>query len=224
LVPAENLVAVPADLDVQESWKRGLANRPDLKQAELAVERGEIDVRFAKNQLLPALDLQGSYGYSGLSAGVGPSYGDSADNLFSGANPRYSYGVVLRVPLGNLAARSRYKSSKAQREQTELELKKLEQQVLVQIDDAVKAANSSFQQIESTREARLFAEEALAAEQKKLANGKSTNFQVLQFQRDLTSARYQEIRALAAYNNALAQLAFLEGTTLERHKVDLELK
>ncbi|TMP96774.1 MAG: TolC family protein, partial [Verrucomicrobia bacterium] len=65
---------------------------------------------------------------------------------------------------------------------------------------------------------------ALDAEQKKLENGKSTSFQVLIIQRDLTSARSQEIRALADYNNSLAQLALQEGTTLQRRRISLDMK
>ncbi len=78
--------------------------------------------------------------------------------------------------------------------------------------------------MDSSRQARIYAEEALEAEQKKLENGASTSFVVLSLQRDLTTARSQEIRALADYNKALAALALDEGTTLERHKMNLEVK
>ena len=78
--------------------------------------------------------------------------------------------------------------------------------------------------IEATKEARSYAEAALDAEQKKLESGKSTNYQVLQLQRDLTSAQTDEINALANYNKALAQLAHDEGSTLERLKVNLEIR
>jgi HAE1 family hydrophobic/amphiphilic exporter-1 len=93
---------------------------------------------------------------------------------------------------------------------------------MVQIDDAVKFIRSSFERVEATRAARAFAQEALSAEQKKLENGKSTSFLVLQAQRDLTQRRSEEIKALADYNNALAQLAWREGTTLERHKIQMK--
>jgi HAE1 family hydrophobic/amphiphilic exporter-1 len=78
--------------------------------------------------------------------------------------------------------------------------------------------------VESTRKARIYADEALSAEQKKLESGKSTSFVVLQLQRDLTSARSEEIRALADYNRALAELFRAEGTTLERRKISVEVK
>jgi outer membrane protein TolC len=47
---------------------------------------------------------------------------------------------------------------------------------------------------------------------------------VLQLQNNLTTARSQEIRALANYNEALANLAAAEGTTLERQHLDIEAK
>jgi outer membrane protein TolC len=96
--------------------------------------------------------------------------------------------------------------------------------VLQEVDIAVKEVVSRYQTIESRRQARIFAEEALDAEQKKLENGKSTSFNVLQFQRDLTTASSDEIKALSDYNKALHQFYFREGTTLERNKITLELR
>jgi outer membrane protein TolC len=180
-----------------------------------AIERAGITLKLRQNQLWPELDLVGSYGH----AERGTGYSDVLGDLPRGRAPRYSYGVVLDIPLGNRAARARYKSAKADQEQSLLEYKRLEQQIMVQIDDAVKMIRSSFERVEATRAARSFAQEALAAEQKKLENGKSTSFLVLQAQRDLTARRSEEIRALADYNNALAQLAWREGTIPERHKI-----
>ena len=88
----------------------------------------------------------------------------------------------------------------------------------------MKLAQTDFQRVDATKQARLYAEAALDAEQKKLENGKSTSFVVLQLQRDLTQARSAEIRALADYNKALSQLAFNEGTVFERNHLALDLK
>jgi outer membrane protein TolC len=96
--------------------------------------------------------------------------------------------------------------------------------VLQEIDVALKLVQSSYDATESTRAARSYAEAALDAENKKLENGKSTSFNVLQLQKDLTTAASDEIRALSIYNKALHELYFSEGTTLERNKVALELK
>jgi outer membrane protein TolC len=44
----------------------------------------------------------------------------------------------------------------------------------------------------------------------------------LSLQNDLTTARSQEIRALADYNKALAELYFSEGTILEKQRITVE--
>ena len=105
-----------------------------------------------------------------------------------------------------------------------LTLKKLEQTIMVQIDNDIKQAESSFQQVAATRTAREYAAAALDAEQKKLESGKSTTYTVLQMQRDLTTARGNEIQALDSYNKALAQLSLDEGTTLQRLGINVEVK
>jgi outer membrane protein len=124
--------------------------------------------------------------------------------------------------LTQTSARNNYKSAKATREQISLTLKQLEQNVMIQIENAIAVANTAFQRVSATREARVYAEAALAAEQKKLESGKSTSFVVLQLTRDLTTARSAEIRALADYNIAVAQIALNEGSTLERRHVNIQ--
>jgi outer membrane protein TolC len=95
---------------------------------------------------------------------------------------------------------------------------------MVEIDNAVKNAQSKYQSVEATKQARIYAEAALDAEQKKYAVGKSTTFTVLQLQNNLTAARSQQIRSLADYNEALANLAAQEGSTLEKNGIDIAAK
>ncbi len=220
LAPAETLGAVWQLLDVQDSWSKGLAARPDLLQAKLNLEQQGIQLKYDWNQIFPQLNLTASYGFNG----AGARYRDAFGQMQAGNRPFYDYGATLSVPLDNLAARSTYKSDQALEQQDLLKLKQLEQNVMVQIDNAVKQAQSAWESVDATKEARIYAEAALDAEQKKYAVGKSTTFTVLQLQNNLTSARSQEIRALANYQEALTALAQQEGTTLERRKVEVTVK
>ncbi len=220
LAPSETLIALPADVHRSESFQNALRERPDLMEARLAIEKSEVVIRFRKNQLFPNLDLVGRYG--GL--GVDPSVGRSINNTLDFINSEYSYGVVLSFPLYNLTERSAYRASKASREMAKLQLKKAEDEVLVQVADYVSRIESRWAQVGSTRKARTYAEAALAAEEKKLANGLSTEFVVLQLQEILTAARDAEITALADYNKALAQLAFADASILEKHHLSVEVK
>jgi outer membrane protein TolC len=128
------------------------------------------------------------------------------------------------VPLTFRADRARHKEAKTLLEQSKLDLKIVHQNVLIGIDDAMKAARAAYERVQATRAAREFAQVALDAEQKKLDNGRSTSFVVLQLQRDLTDARAQEIDALSDYNTALSALYFREGTILKKNNVHVEIE
>lgn len=220
LQAADPLLAIPPAVNRSESFVNALQTRPDILEARLAVEKSGVVVRFRKNQLFPNLDLVGQYG--GL--GIDPSLGTAFNHTYSFLNPEYFYGVVLSFPLDNAAERNSYRVSKATRQIAELQLKKAEQDVLVQISDFVSRVQNRFTQIGSTHQARVYAEAALAAEVKKLQNGLSTSFFVLQLQETLTAARTAEVQAMADYNKMLAELAFSDATILDRHHLGFEVK
>jgi outer membrane protein TolC len=218
--PSETLSAPPQAFDLQDSWNKGMTERPDLLQAKLNVEQQGISLKYYRNQMFPELDLLGTYGFNG----AGQDYNDTFNQFDQGNRPFYSYGAALTVPLGNIGPRNQYKATKATLQQIVLQLKQLEQNVMVEIDNAVKQAESGYQSAEATKQARIYAEAALDAEQKTYAVGKATTFEVLTYQNNLTAARSQEIRALANYNESLANLAAQEGATLEHYNVNLEAK
>ena len=215
--PTATLNATMQLFDLQDSWNKGMTGRPDLLQARLNVEKQGIQLKFDYNQLYPSLDLIGSYGYNGS----GGDFGDTFNGFNQANTPFWSYGAQFSMPLSNVGARNTYKAGKVTLKQLLLQLKQLEQTVMVQIDNAVKQAQSDYEAVEAQREARIHAEAALDAEQKKYAVGKSTTFVVLQLQNTLTSDRAAEIRALANYNEDLANLAAEEGSTLERNGIVL---
>jgi outer membrane protein len=218
--PTETLTAPMQLFNLQDSWGKGMTERPDLLQARLNVEQEGIQLKFYRNQLFPELDLIGTYGFNGASKEFSGAF-----NQFNEGNaPFYSYGAQLSVPLGNINSRNQYKSTKATLQQVVLQLKQLEQNIMVEIDNAVKVAQSDYESVDATRQARIYAEAALDAEQKTYAVGKATTFEVLQYQNSLTTARGQEIRALANYEEALANLAAQEGSTLKRYNIDIQAK
>jgi outer membrane protein TolC len=220
IVPSASMEAVREFFDLQSSWSRGMTQRPDLIQAKIDAEQQGIQLKYSYNQLFPELDLTGSYGFSG----AGQEFSDSLGQVRAGNRPYYSYGFLFSIPLSNARARNGYKTAQATQQQVVLRLKQLEQNVMVQIDDAVKQAQSAWESLEATRSARVSAEAALKAEQGKYNAGKSTTFTVLQLQNRVTSARSQEIRSVANYNEALTRLALQEGSTLERRQIDFKVK
>ena len=132
--------------------------------------------------------------------------------------------MAISVPLSFRDARNRRDESRTQREQLRLIFEQVKQGIIQQIDDAVTLARANYERVATTRAQREYAEADLDAMQKKFDNGVATSFDVLDRQSRLTSARSAEIRALADYNEALFQLYRAEGTTLERLRMNVEMK
>jgi len=218
--PAGSLTAPVPVLNLQDSWSKGLTMRPEIVQAKLDIERQGIQVKYTYNQMLPEVDVLGSYGYNG----TGKEFNDAFYDLKSTDRRAYYYGGRLNLPLFNLSARNTYRGAKAAMQQLVLTLKQLEQNTLILIDNDIGTIRASYDAVQATREARQYQEAALDAEQKKLQNGKSTTYTVLQVQRDLTNARGTEIQALDTYNKSLSQLSLHEGSTLQRLGVNLDVQ
>lgn len=220
LEPTDKLLALYQSFSLPECWRNGLEKRPDYLRNKQVVEDQNLILTYRRNQLFPELDLAGTYGRNALGT-TSEGYSDSMnENRF----PKYGGTLTLSFPLTFRADRDQLKKAKLAKESAILTLKRKEDSVLQEIDDALKKVISAYLTAVSRKSARVYAEAALDAEQKKLDNGKSTSFNVLQLQKDLTAASSDEIKALADYNKALHELYFSEGTTLERNKVTLELR
>lgn len=192
----------------------GMRYRPDLKQARLALDKGELEIARTKNGLLPQLDLFITLGKS--------SYSDAFDTAYPDiSSPYYQFtaGLAFSLPVPNREASARLSRARFSREQQAAALENMERLVQKEIRSAYVEVLRSRQQIEATRVARELQEIKLDAELEKFRVGKSTNFLVLQAQRDFTAGQMDEVRSMVAYLNALVDLYVSEGTLLDRRRI-----
>ena len=202
-------------LSLEECITFGLEHREELKQLQQAIDIQELSLQYSENQMKPEVNLVGAMGTTGTDSSAGDSLTGAVDfknfNVTVGANFNYS--------LGNRAAKSDYNQTKLELDQSRLSYRNQEQALIVSIRSVHRNVLTAYDLIGSTRLARELAEEQLDAEQKKFNEGLSTNFQVLEYQSQLTQARTDEWAAITAYNQALANLDQAIGYTLERHSI-----
>jgi len=218
LVPTDPPITSLEPISLQETIDIAMERRPEVLQAGKNVETSELNVKFAKNQLLPTLSVQGTMGLSGL----GTDYGDAAKRNFGGDFYNYGAGLVLSYPIGNRSAYSTYNKRQLESRNAQSSLQSVRQQVIVGVREAVRRVHTDFKRIETTRSARIMAEKQLQAEQERLKVGLSTTRFVLDFQRDLATAQGNELRATVDYNKSLSNLARNKATTLDRYNLRLE--
>jgi len=238
IVPQDKPLFVPLAADLDKFLLEALEKRPDIEQVRLDLKNKNIDVHYYRNQSLPNLQLAASYYTSGLSGDqliwdgnpffpdskiidiIKGGINDSLKEVFKNLYRNYSIGLQLSIPLLNTAARADLVQAKLNLKQTLLQLKKTESTIYSEVKQIVMDLETNLKIVEANRISKELAEQKLLAEQKKLAVGLSTNYLVLQFQRDFSNALIAELKSLIDYNLALSRVNKVLGTTLEKHKIE----
>jgi hypothetical protein len=130
-------------------------------------------------------------------------YADALNTLFGRDYPIWQVQLNVTYPIGASAADANYARGRVQRNQAAAQLKALELSVATDVTNAALQVDSNLKQYEAAMAARELAETRLSAEQSRFEVGLSTNFFVVQAQRDLATAQNSELRALLSYRQAL---------------------
>ena len=64
LEPSGTLTSPRQFFNLQDSWSKGLTQRPDFLQAKLDIEKQGVTIKYNHNQLFPELDFVGTYGHT----------------------------------------------------------------------------------------------------------------------------------------------------------------
>ncbi len=213
-------LGVPGIQSLQEALRIAFEKRPDYQNALLGIDAEKINLVFVKNQVLPRLDLVGSFGVNGISADFPQSFTDS----FNGRSRSWRLGANFSMPIGNRGPRAAREAAELSIEQTLINLKDLEQTIMIDLDNTFGQITTTLLRIEATKQATILAAESLAAEEEKLRAGASTTFVVLQLQQELAAAQANQLRALLDYNNSVVDYHQRMGITLEVQRISVDAK
>jgi outer membrane protein TolC len=237
IVPGDKPRFEKKEISLEEALLTAMKNRPDLQAAKVDLNNKEIDLSFAKNQLLPDLRLNASYWSPGLSGtqfiydpsnpfgGPIDSYAgkpsEALKDTFNFKFKNWSAAITLSIPLKTVLSRAQYAQAKVSLEQATLSLKNQEQQVFLEIRNAVRTVQTNYERVQAYRVARELADKKLEAEQKKLKVGLTTDYVVLNYQRDLANAQSAELKAVIDYNLSLADLDRAMGVSLSNRNIKI---
>lgn len=204
--------------DVEAAVRKALSARSDIDAARQTLTSNDVTMKFLHNQTLPALDLVANYGAVGIGGiqyrranasvtapvleTIPGGYGDAWSSLTARSYPNWQVALNLSYQVGNSVVDTNYARAKVQRNQTAAQLRSLELSVATEVTNAALTVQSSLKRYEASQVARELAETRLQAEQSRFEVGLSTNFFVVQAQRDLATAQNTELRALLDYRKA----------------------
>jgi len=219
--------------DVESAVKKALSSRTDVDAARKTLTSNDVTMKFLHNQTLPALDLAANYGANGIGGTqfrrldprnvtspvteiVPGGYGDAWRTLTARDYPTWNVALNLSYQIGDSTNDASYARAKVQRNQTAAQLRALELSVATEVTNAALTVQSSLKRYEASQVARELAETRLQAEQSRFEVGLSTNFFVVQAQRDLATAQNTELRALLDYRRAQVDFERSQETPANR--------
>jgi outer membrane protein len=223
------------EIDAEASVERALANRPDLKSANQNLDIDELQIRRVRNDLLPDLSLLGTYttqgrggvfyrrtnvfndtgGINNILEVTPGGFGDALSQMWGFGFPVYAFGLQLRLPIRNRAASADLADALISKKRDMLSVRNVQQQVRLDILQAVSQVEASKASVKLAQVALDFAQKRLDAEQKKYELGTSQIYFVLQAQQDLVTAQNTLVQQSVLYRRNQLNLLRREGTLLD---------
>jgi outer membrane protein TolC len=217
--PVDRPTYTTETVDVAGAVRRALTSRTDLEQSKKQIQSNDVSIRSLSDAQLPALDLTASYGLAGIGGtqfvrppgsalGAAPSqiipsgFSDALSLLTDGRAPTWNFLVNFSYPLGTSPAEATTARARLQQRQTIAQARQLELQVATEVTNAALLVDANRERLQASIAAKELADLRLSAEQSRFEVGLSTNFFVVQAQRDLRDAQNTELRALLDYRRA----------------------
>jgi outer membrane protein TolC len=230
LDPVDRPEFQPTPIDIEAAVRRALSERTDLDIAKKTTQMNDVTLRYLRDQLLPQADVQATYGLAGIGGvqfqrpsnqlGGTPTivpggFNDTLSALFNNRYPRWTFALNFSYPLGLSSQEASVARARVQLNQVQAQVKQIELQVATDVTNAAVTVQSNTDRVEAAQAARELAQKQLEAEQSKFEVGMSTNYNVIQSQRDLATAQNNELQAVLNYRKALVELERLQQTTLQ---------
>ena len=220
--------------DLEMAVANALKNRPELAQMQLEIENKDIKLLYYKNQKLPRVDLVGTLGVNGLSGEsrapaaypllTDPSvydgeYGDSWSSMTDADGYSWKVGLNFMYPLGNRYAKALFRMTEEGRKQAVYRYKRIEGRFETDVKSAMINVERSLERVEVADRFESLAAVSLEQEMKKLGEGLSDTFRIVNYQASLIEAKVRKATAMADFNKGLSDLYYSMGTLLDQHNM-----
>ena len=222
----------PIAVNEEQAVATALKLRPEMHQQLLTTANSQLNYVFARNQVLPRVDLNLNYNAAGVAGTVidpalagtlgNTGYNNALNQVFGLDYPTWTVGVTLGLPITNIGARAEAKRAEYEVALARTSEEQERQTIAVGVRATVRAIDTQAKQITASRAASEAAAQNVEAERRRFENGLSTNFQVLQVQLQLSQARASEIQALTGYNKAVAAYHRAIGDLLDVSNIQIQ--
>ncbi len=246
LRPADEPSLAPVAFDWHQALTEAVGRRVELRQQRWVIRSRELELKAARNFLLPQLDVVGLYRWRGFgrdlfqqhdnaSASVG-SVGEARftssrtnanennayDNLFDGDFQEYQYGLELNLPLGFRRAHSAVRNAELRLSRERSVLREQERIIALDLSNAISDAARAYAIVETNYNRRLAATQHLEAVETAYEADAASLDVLLEAQRRLAEAETSYYQSVVEYSLAVKNVHFEKGSLLDYNAIYLE--
>jgi len=203
---------------LREATAVAMANRPEVPVAEGNIKSQKDAMPFIRNALTPNVNVFALVTTVGLYNVFGTSLSEAVRMKY----PEVAFGVTVSFPLRNRQAQADEIRSRLEMNQSQDTLVRTKSQIEVDVENALIGLTNTNAQVRAAVEAVRSAKETLDGQQKKLAAGLATPYDVVLAQRDWLTAQLAEVQARDSYAKAKVTWDQALGMTLESSNVSLD--
>lgn len=193
--PADRVPEFPAQgispsVEIVKTHKlQARQERPEVKEIDIEAKVNNIDLALAKNNLLPSLDAEAA-----------PARAPEKFVLGLG----YRFGLELRIPILQRRSRGEVMEAQAQADKLVLVQRYREQQVMMDVDNALSAIDRAKERMEAATQSLRLAKTLEDGERFRFSLGATSVLFVNLRERNTVDSEIQVIRAKADYHKAQA--------------------
>ncbi|MFA6011648.1 MAG: TolC family protein [Desulfobacteraceae bacterium] len=200
--PQGTLIAQPFQPDFETGVALAKGHRPEYLMAENSVRESELNVKNVKGKLLPSVSAFGGYMDQ---KGFEPSYSESS----------WFAGINVSVPLFEGPLYADIAREKILNEKAKIHLKGVDNQIRLDIRNALSALSDSRERVGTSEKAVAQAEESFKIEGEKYTSGAGAMVEYLLSQAAYFTASANYAQALYDYNAAMVSYRRATGSMEE---------
>jgi len=231
--PGANTMQVDREAAVQTA----LNNSPALKAAMQRIDVDDLQIHSAKNGLLPNLSFGAQYTTNGLGGLFDPNrtsliggggaalalipggVSDALGQMFGFGYPTYQASLTLQLPIRSRAASATMANALVQKKQDALTVRNQQQNVRLQVLNAVTSLEGAKEQLKLAITQRDFAKLNEDAEQEKYKLGTDINQNVVLAQQALAQAELGVVNAQISLRRSQLNLLTQTGELLDQRGI-----
>ncbi len=254
LTPVESVEKEIPRTTLPEAMDLALGNRPEMEINKVQKDINLLDQRLYRDQKKPQIDFTAGYTSAGVGGSQNPGFnptfpgpcttvppdpvgcaqqqenlalltGSPFRGVFANRYPVLRFGINFNIPLfGDKTANAQLGRAKVEAERINTQREQIEQGIQVEVRNALQSVRTSEGRLRAAAIARENTAKQYESEQRKLDEGQSDIYKVLERQTALAAARSNELRARTELNKAIAELERATGNSLKANDIEAKIK